>query len=131
MAATDLSYDELQIRVEYQLDTRFSREFVTTKIADAVALIIDECPRVPARLLSGALSENNYKRVVSDVVLRVLRNPGGVTSESEGGYTYATSALVASGSLWLTDGDRRTLNGVTAPYVPGSVGIGLDSGWGA
>lgn len=129
MAATDLSYDELQSRVEYQLDTRFARDFVTTKIADAVALIIDECPRVPNRLLSGALSENNYKRIVADVVLRVLRNPGGVTSESEGGYSYATSALVASGSLWLTDGDRRTLNGITAPYIPGTVSIGIDAGW--
>lgn len=131
MAATDVTYDDVQNRVEYPLDTRFERTFVETKIEDAVALIVDECPRVPTRLASGALSANNYKRIVADVVLRVLRNPTGVTSESEGGYSYSTSALVASGSLWLTDGDRRTLNGLTAPYTPGTASIGIDAGWGA
>jgi hypothetical protein len=131
MALSDVSYDEVQNRVEYQLDTRFAREYVETKIADAVALILDECPRVASRLAAGTLSITNYRRVVSDVVLRVIRNPTGVNSESEGGYSYSTSALVASGSLWLTDSDRRTLNGAVPTAVPGVIGVGIDAGWGA
>jgi aminopeptidase N len=129
MAAQDVNFDDVQARTEFDLTTRFARDFVEVLIADAVALIVDECPTVPSRLASGALSPNNYKRVVSDVVKRIIRNPEGLSSESEGGYSYTANAAAASGTFWLTDRDRRTLNGVTLKSTPGVVSIGLDYGW--
>lgn len=125
----NVPYEQVRLRSETDLLDTWEREFIDIKIADAVALILDECPTVPARLESGALSRNNYYRVVSDVVLRVLRNPGGLDSESEGGYSYSARATVASGDFWLTDRDRRTLLGLQSKRLPGTVGIDADYGW--
>lgn len=127
---TDVTLDEIQLRSEVVLTDSFSREYLETKIADAVALIVDECPTVPERLRSGALHPNNYKRVVFDVVMRVFRNPGGMDSESEGGYSYSARNTVASGDFWLTDRDRRTLTGFQSSMGIGTAGIGVDAGWG-
>lgn len=129
MADTTVILDDITVRSEVDLLESFERAYLETKIADAVALIIDECPSVPSRLASGALSESNYKRVVFDVVMRVVRNPSGMASESEGGYSYNTSRTVASGDFWLTDRDRRTLNGSRTRLGVGTVSIGLDKGW--
>jgi len=129
MAVTDVPYTELVIRAEPGLLDSFDQAYVETKIEDAVALIVDECPTVPARLLSGALSPSNYRRVVYDVVMRVIRNPAGLTSEAEGGYSYNTSAAVASGDFWLSPRDRRTLLGLRSPGGAGSISIGIDKGW--
>jgi hypothetical protein len=129
MALTDVTIEDVQNRTEFDLRTRFGDEYLQTTIDDAVALIVDECPKVPERLLSGALLPSNYKRVVADVVKRVIRNPGGVASEGEGGYSYSTRTTVASGDFWLTEADRRRLNGGTVTAVPGSVSIGVDYGW--
>jgi hypothetical protein len=129
MALTDVTIADVQARTEFDLATRFGDDYLQTMIDDAVALILDECPRVPERLLSGALLSANYKRVVADVVKRVIRNPGGVASEGEGGYSYSTRTTVASGDFWLTDADRRRLNGAVAKSVPGTVSLGIDYGW--
>ncbi len=126
---TDVTVQDVQDRTEFDLETRFSETYLQTLIADVVALIVDECPRVPQRLAAGTLTANNYKRVVADAVKRILRNPDGMASESEGGYSYSTSAVVASGTYWLTDRDRRTLNGIVTGAVYGSVSLGVDGGW--
>lgn len=126
---TDVTVQDVQDRTEFDLEARFPETYLQTLIADVVALIVDECPRVPQRLASGTLSANNYKRVVADAVKRIVRNPDGMASESEGGYSYSTSAVVASGTYWLTDRDRRTLNGIPTGTVYGSVSLGIDGGW--
>jgi hypothetical protein len=126
---TIVSVQDVQDRTEFQLNTRFTDTFLETVVDDAVALVLDECPNVPARLASGALSASNYKRVVADVVKRVVRNPGGVASEGEGGYSYSTRSTVASGDFWLTDADKRRLNGAKPTSTLGTASIGVDYGW--
>lgn len=131
MAEVEMTVDDLQNRYEGVLATKFTEVYLATKIEDAVALIEGTCPTVPSRLLSGALLPNNYKRIVADIILRVVRNPGGFASESEGGVSYSMQPVVASGNLWLTQQDIDLLNGVArgSTMLPGSVGIGLDTGW--
>jgi hypothetical protein len=127
---TDVALARITVRSEVDLETLYKKDFLETKIADAVALIVDESPGLADRLRSGALSRNNYERVVFDVVMRVFRNPGGMDSESEGGYSYSARNTVASGDFWLTDRDRRTLNGFSSPMSIGTVSMGVDAGWG-
>jgi hypothetical protein len=129
MADTTFLVPDLAVRVEDGALDGLRQDYVETKIADAVAYILDECPRVAARLREGTLSENNYKRVVADVVMRVVRNPEGLQTESEGGYSYGARASVASGDFWLSDRDRRTLNGSNPAMGLGTMSIGLDRGW--
>jgi hypothetical protein len=130
MTPTDVTVQDVQDRTEFDLSLRFEETYLETLVEDIIALILETCPRVTTRLASGALTESNYKRVVADAVKRVVRNPDGTASEGEGGYSYSTSAVVASGTYWLTQQDIRVLNGVTTGQVYGTVGMGLDSGWG-
>lgn len=127
MATTDFEIADLTARFEGDL-TIWPDEYVNQQIEDAVAYIVDECPTVPDRLGSGALSPVVYKRVVANVVSRVLRNPAGRTNESEQGVSFGNNPLLASGDLWLSEQDKRRLNGRGRTLLPGSVAIGYDDG---
>jgi hypothetical protein len=133
MASAEMSLFELKDRYESDLNVRFTDEYLEVKLADAIALIAGEHPTVATRLASGVLLEANYKRVVADTVFRVIRNPGGFASEGEGGVSYQLRAAVASGEMWLTDRDIKTLTGRMpsdkTKAAPGSVSLGIEKGW--
>jgi hypothetical protein len=101
-------------------------------VADAVALADDRWRvKIESRLASGTLSPDSYKRIIANAVLRVLRNPEGYSSENEGGYGNSRRATVASGDLWFTGDEIEQLTGISPKpsSVPGTISIGLDSGW--
>ncbi len=52
--------------------------------------------------------------VLENAVARVVRNPEGLKSESEGDYSYTLNALDASGNIWFPDSD------LDAIFVPSS-----------
>lgn len=128
MASVTVSYADIQNRYEGDLD-RFSGIYVQTQITDAVEFIDTLYPVVQSRLDSGKLTESAYKRVVADVVLRVLRNPSGYKGESDGSYSYDQSAVVASGNLWLTHKNIEVLTGPVSSAAPGTMRLGVESGW--
>jgi hypothetical protein len=132
MALEQIDVKELKDRFEGDLSTRFTDAYLQVKIEDAIALVEGEYPIVASRLASGALSQQNFNRIIADVVFRVIRNPGGYVTEGEGGVSYGLRATVASGDLWLTDRDIRLLTGnAGGSALPGTVSIGIDAGWGA
>ncbi len=49
------------------------------------------------------------KDVLENAVLRVLRNPEGLKSESEGDYSYTANPLDASGNVWFPADDLDLL----------------------
>lgn len=122
----DITTTDLQNRFEGDI-SQWSELYLTTQIADAEAFIATMVPASTVRLANGRLSEQMYKRVVADVVFRVLRNPGGFTSEGDGSYNYSRSAVVASGNLWLTANDLKVLTGTT--MAVGTIGMRVDRGW--
>lgn len=133
MASTPIvSFDDVASRyLEGDLEDQFSRQQVDTQIADAVDYVAGRWgTSITSRLSGGQLTVNLYKRVIANAVLRVLRNPEGYTSESEGGYSYGLRATVSSGDLWFTDDEIAMLSGAGDTLAPGSFGIGLDWGWG-
>lgn len=118
--------------LEGDLLSEFTEAQVQTQITDAVDWSdLRWRAKIESRLASGVLTANLYKRTVADAVLRVMRNPGGLASENEGGYGYSTRAAVASGNLWFTADDIETLSGekLNEAMPPGTVGIGLAPGW--
>jgi hypothetical protein len=131
MALPSVSIDELRIRYEGDLSA-FPEGYVDQKLIDVVALVQQRMRSIEGRLVSGALLLENYNRVICDVVLRIIRNPQGLQSESESGYSYGLRPVVASGNLWLTQDDVDTLMGVSQGMFPqfGTIGIGVDAGWG-
>lgn len=131
--ASSMTLDDLKGRFEGDLNTRYTDTYLEIKIEDAIALIDGDHPTVQSRITSGALSINNYKRIVTAIVFRVIRNPEGYTSENEGGAGYERNQNVASGDMWITDKEIETLTGV-APKggrtMPATASIGIDAGWG-
>jgi hypothetical protein len=117
--------------LEGDLLSEFTSAQVQTQITDAVDWADSRwLGAINARLASGKLTANLYKRTISDAVLRVMRNPGGLASEGELGYNYTTRAAVASGNLWFTADDLATLTGLSALALPSTIGVSLDRGWG-
>ena len=122
MASVKVEYDDVAKRYEGDLG-RFSKEFVETQISDAVDYADARWGSfVEALLAAKVLTSGLYQRVIADAVLRVLRNPQGLASEGDGGYSYTTRATVASGNLWFTQDDIELLSGtVTQVVMPGTI----------
>ena len=62
-----------------------------------------------ARLARGAVTVDDLRTVECDMVLRLHRNPSGVTNQGAGPFTTGFNPTVASGNLWLTRENRALL----------------------
>lgn len=71
-------------------------------LADAWAMLLTRRPTLEADIAAGTVTDANVVRVVSAMVLRLLRNPDGKLSERIDDYSYTRDALVASGALHVT-----------------------------
>lgn len=95
-------------------DLPASDEVVDTLIADAEDALAAAIPGLPALIEGGTIPHDRAIRVVSRIVIRLLRNPDGVrtlqetTGQFSGSTTYAGDTL---GEIVVTDADRRELLG--------------------
>jgi hypothetical protein len=83
-----------------------------TLIGDAEDTILREFPDVPARITDGSLSVRTVKKVVAQMIIRLLRNPEArrQISRVTGPYTDSiTNAGDNLGEMPLTEDDRRNL----------------------
>lgn len=83
---------------------------LTVLIGDAEDIILGEYPMIEA----SGIPVNRIVRVVSRMINRVLRNPDGVRTVSEGTGPFQGSTTYGGdnpGELYLTDDDRRDLGG--------------------
>jgi hypothetical protein len=73
-------------------------------LEDAWALLTgpNKRPTLEADMAAGTVASGNVVRVVSAMVLRVLKNPEGKLEESIDDYRYRRDALVSSGALHVT-----------------------------
>lgn len=71
---------------------------------------------LPGWLASGQVQREDVLDVVVAAVDRVLANPEGFRSESEGTYSYQVNPVVASGYIWFTDEDLSQVT-PSAPSV--------------
>lgn len=126
----DVTVDDVQARYEGDI-TAFNPTYVTTQIQDAVDHAMSRWRvEITSRLASGDLTENLFKRVIVNAVLRVIRNPQGFSNENDGGYGYGLRATVASGDMWFTDDDIQSLAGSLDKTIPRTICLGVERGWG-
>jgi hypothetical protein len=85
----------------------------------ASALVRSAFPKVDERIHAGSVSGDVVGMVVINMVAQVMRNPGGLRSETTGPFSRAYDPEAASGLLQLTDADRELL---------GSSGLGMTVG---
>jgi hypothetical protein len=72
---------------------------IEVRLADVERMILRKIPTLVAKVSAGTILLADLKQVESDAVLRLVRNPDGYLSESDGNYTYMLKSELASGRL--------------------------------
>lgn len=91
----------------------------------ASALLRGRAPALDEDIRSGRVDRENAATTVTNMVLRVLRNPQGLRAETTGPFsrTYDTSA--AAGQLVVTDYDLAAIERGPAPMPDGLAALGV------
>ncbi|BDY27532.1 Gp19/Gp15/Gp42 family protein [Mycolicibacterium mageritense] len=76
---------------------------VTTLLNDVELIIRDKIPDLDDRVTAGSPTESTVIMVEASAVVRLVRNPDGVTSENDGDYGYQLNWRYNTGQLELTD----------------------------
>ena len=104
--------------------------YVQGRLNAAHRLLRPKAPGMDARVADGVLDRDLVKDVIVEMVLRVLRNPSGFRSESDGDYSYSRDTQVASGRLVVTDDDLETLGyGSSSTYSTAGTDTELANAW--
>ena len=74
-------------------------------------------PDLDDKITAGDIDADDVIQVEADVVLRLVRNPDGFLSETDGTYGYTFSREMASGQLDITPADWATLGVVSGPVA--------------
>lgn len=87
---------------------------ITRRLAQVERMILRRIPDLAGRIADGRIDLDDVVDIEADAVLRLVRNPEGYFSETDGNYTYMLRAdLSSSGKLEITDEEWETL-GVNA-----------------
>lgn len=103
-----------------------------TDIVDkAVRELLNKIPSITSRVAAGTLDRDYVVDKVGEAVHRVLRNPEGMASETEGDYSYRLRTIMASGNIWYPDADLIALGYISGKNsVPKTVFATPSRGWG-
>ncbi len=66
-------------------------------------------PDLAVRITAGDIDEADVVDIEADAILRIVRNPDGYLSETDGGYTYQLQSDLSSGKLTITDEEWEIL----------------------
>lgn len=127
---------DLEAPFEGELDLENLDEWYQEKIDEAVRLLLRRGPNLMQRMAEydpvrgTGIDPQFVKDKVLNAVLRVLRDPEGMESETEGNYSYKRSPIVASGNIWFTKDELADLGiGNAATSVPRTVFAKNRYGW--
>lgn len=97
-------------------------------LVDTWAILTTKVTDLEARLAAETISAELVTAIVAGIVLRVLKNPSGLLTQSIDGYSYTRDKVMASGALnptdeeldLLRDADQQSGAFTIVPYgVPG------------
>lgn len=83
--------------------TADEQDQVATLLADAELLLKSRIPDLADQVTEGTITEEAVVYVTANAVKRVLKNPDGYTSETDGDYTYELNWRLLSSELDITD----------------------------
>lgn len=97
------------------VEDAWTREFTVREVPQ-VGHLLDRVEReiarhvdVAARIAAGRTTTADVRDAVVAIAVRVMRNPGGVRSQSTGPFSQVIDSSVASGRIEITRADRRAL----------------------
>lgn len=94
---------------------------IGVRLDDVERLIRRRVPDLDTKIAAGSVDEDDVIQVEAEAVLRLVRNPEGYLSESDGNYTYMLRSDLAAGRLeilpeeWELLGVRRSRMAVLSP----------------
>lgn len=106
--------------------------WVNQKIDEAARELLSYIPNLLERISLGLVDQEFVNDKVIGSVLRVVRNPEGFETETEGDYAYRLNKTVASGDIWYLERDLIAM-GWVAPLkkqTPRTVFIKSSRGFG-
>lgn len=83
-----------------------------TLLDDAWSILQVRLPTIDARLTADTVDANLVRMTLANMVIRVLRNIDGKTSESIEDYSYTVNQLVAAGYLFVSADELNMLDPV-------------------
>lgn len=106
------------------VQTRLGRPLTDDEKTQAETLLDDveleirsRIPDLDDRIANGDLSEDVVIRVEASAVKRVIQNPDGYTSETDGDYTYQLNPRLSSGELDITEHEWTLLGVGSGAFV--------------
>lgn len=72
---------------------------INIRLGDVERMILRKIPDLEDKILDGTVDVADVIQVEADAVLRLVRNPDGYLSETDGDYTYQLQRELASGKL--------------------------------
>lgn len=92
------------------------RDWIATLLEDAEQVLYAEIPSLDSRVADGRTSAAMVRRVLCSMVLAVIRNPSGYSSQTAGEFSYSFQGAGGTGAnpggrLALSAADRRALLG--------------------
>lgn len=82
---------------------------IERRLEQVERMIIRRIPDLADRITAGSIDQADVVDIEADAVLRVVRNPEGYLSETDGGYTYQLQSDLSSGKLTITDEEWEIL----------------------
>lgn len=74
---------------------------VSVRLEDVERKIRRRIPDLDDRVTNGDIAEDDLVQVEAEALLRLIRNPDGYLSETDGSYSYMFSQNLASGQLTI------------------------------
>lgn len=112
MAEPETQYADFNLVKSYAYGMDIPDEFeeeVVALIVKAERRLLRRASSIPKRIEDGRLSKEDVADVVADMVLRVVKNPGGYSSEQAGEFSYRIDWGAASGRIHVTKEDLQNL----------------------
>ncbi len=126
---------------QYGTLTAAQEGLTSALLRTASKLVRQRFPRVDAQIVAGLIDPEVVALVVTNMVLRVLRNPGGLRSETIGPFSKSYDVGEAAGLLAITKAEEGMLTPVRAGSTAFAIGTvmmrpglapppaGLSRGW--
>lgn len=102
-----MAYATLEdVQARYHLPIEDSlHALVEARLEDAEEKIRNRIPALDDLIEQGRVSRNTVVRVTAEAVIRLVRNPDGYVSETDGSYTYQLSYNAGGSDLVINDDD--------------------------
>lgn len=119
------TFDDVQARYHLPIEEQL-HPLVEQRLEDAEQKIRARIPALDEWIAQGRVSEATVVRVTADAVIRLVRNPDGYISETDGNYMYQLAYDGGGSDLVITADEWRDLG---LRSGAGVVHVGLELPW--